>query len=216
MSQLILPLKVDTSYEESTFIVADSNKEAYMHVQSWPKWSAHGVIIYGNDGAGKTHLSEIWRNRTNSIQVDLKGNLADQLSTGSCVVLDDIDIRSFERELFHLYNYLKENSGYFILTLKAPVLEYKIDLPDLRSRLLSLPQFEIKEPSDDLLKLISMKVFADHQLRVSPAVIDYIIPRIERSFSALRKLLNTAIHESQSKKKPITTHFMRQILEPQE
>ena len=61
--------------------------------------------------------------------------------------------------------------------------ELAVALPDLRSRLRALPVVTIAAPDETLLKAVLVKHFADRQLRVMPAAIGYLVPRMERSFA---------------------------------
>jgi len=56
-------------------------------------------------------------------------------------------------------------------------------LPDLASRLRAMPAIGIEPPDDALLAAVLVKHFADRQLRIMPAVIGYLVPRMERSFA---------------------------------
>ncbi len=56
-------------------------------------------------------------------------------------------------------------------------------LPDLNSRLQSATVVEIAEPDDALLLSVLAKLFADRQVLVEPNVSEYLVTRMERSFS---------------------------------
>ena len=62
--QLLFDLKKKKIYEKDDFLVSDSNKEAYKLINRWPDWSSRKIIIFGDSGTGKTHLSRIWQKKT--------------------------------------------------------------------------------------------------------------------------------------------------------
>ena len=69
--QLSLNLKKKRIYEEDDFLVSNSNKEAYKLINSWPEWKSRKIIIFGDSGTGKTHLSKIWKKKTSAINLNL-------------------------------------------------------------------------------------------------------------------------------------------------
>ena len=69
--QLSLNLKKKKIYEKDDFLVSNSNKEAYRLINSWPEWRSRKIIIFGDSGTGKTHLSKIWQNKTSAIILNL-------------------------------------------------------------------------------------------------------------------------------------------------
>src|SRR6202042_3564037 len=109
--------------------------------------------------------------------------LRDPAALPSAIAVDDADLAD-ERSLLHLYNLTLERAGHLLLTAQAPPASLPIGLADLASRLRSLPVAGIGLPDDALLAAVLVKHFADRQLRVAPAVFAYLLPRIERSFTA--------------------------------
>ena len=69
--QLLFDLKKKKIYEKDDFLVSDSNKEAYKLINRWPNWSSRKIIIFGDSGTGKTHLSRIWQKKTSAIILNL-------------------------------------------------------------------------------------------------------------------------------------------------
>ena len=47
----------------------------------------------------------------------------------------------------------------------------------------------IDAPDDTLLSAVLIKLFADRQIAVTPALIAYVMPRMDRSFAAARALV---------------------------
>ena len=59
---------------------------------------------------------------------------------------------------------------------------------------------------------ILAKLFADRQVRVAPGVIEYVIPRIERSFSAIQTFVTDTDNMALKDKRQITIPLVRQVL----
>jgi chromosomal replication initiation ATPase DnaA len=71
-----------------------------------------------------------------------------------------------------------------------------VTLADLASRLRAARPVELGEPDDDLLRRVLVKLFADRQLAVDSAVVDYIVVRMERSLQAANALVDDLDREA--------------------
>ena len=69
--QLSFDLKKKKIYEKNDFLVSKSNKEAYKLINRWPNWASRKIIIFGDSGTGKTHLSKIWQKKTSAVTLNL-------------------------------------------------------------------------------------------------------------------------------------------------
>jgi len=76
-----------------------------------------------------------------------------------------------------------------LLTSRAAPGELAVALPDLRSRLRALPVAAIEAPDEFLVRAVLVKLFADRQLPVDPAVVAYLAPRVERRMAAITRLV---------------------------
>ena len=85
-------------------------------------------------------------------------------------------------------------------------------LPDLASRLRAAPSVAIREPDEQLLGALLVKLFNDRQIRVGADVLHYVLPRIERSFEAVRDLVDEADRRAMVEKRKISIPLMRDLL----
>ena len=115
--------------------------------------------------------------------------------------------------LLHLYNWTKEQGGYLLITASERPKNWNISLDDLSSRMLASETVEIKAPDDYLLEAVIIKQFSDRQITLPADVISYLIPRAERSFDAIRKLVQNIDKLSRIEKKKITIPIARRVLE---
>jgi chromosomal replication initiation ATPase DnaA len=99
-----------------------------------------------------------------------------------------------------------------LLTATEPPSAWPVRLPDLRSRLLAAWPVRIEPPDDALLRALLVKQFADRQLRVEPAVIEYLIPRLERSFASMREAVDLLDRAALRNQRPITLPLARKVL----
>ena len=198
------------------FMVTDSNREAFMWIERWPNWPAHCLIIHGPQGSGKSHLAEIWRQRSSAKIINALNIVLEENDTTN-VIIDNADKvaenKEAEESLFHLFNRLRDMKGFLLLTANEAPAEWGIRLPDLRSRLVASTTTALLAPDDQLLSAMLIKQFRDRQLQVEAGVIDYIIPRMERSAEAIRTLVKTLDQASLATGKGITITLVRNFLE---
>jgi chromosomal replication initiation ATPase DnaA len=199
------------------FLVAPSNRDAVAWLDLWPEWPAPGLVIYGPEACGKTHLAEVWRARSGAERRALSEIAARDaptiLGNAAHLVIEDAGRGVDERALFHLYNYMTAQRGSLLLTARQPVGQWGLQLPDLRSRLAALPAVAVGAPDDALIEAVIVKLFADRQVRVSPEVIAYLVPRMERSLAAVRRAVADLDDAPMGAKRPITVPLVRDILQ---
>jgi len=190
--QLPLELAHRPSLARDDFLIGPSNAEALAMVDSWPNWPTAVVVLAGPPGSGKTHIADVWRAATGAPAVTARGCGSaepDLLLTSGTVVVEDLhDGPVDEAALFHLLNRVGERRGQAIVTSRVWPKAAGLRLPDLVSRLTAARLVEIGEPDDELLRRVLVKLFADRQLQVAPATIEFLLRRMERSLGAARTL----------------------------
>ncbi len=133
------------------------------------------------------------------------------------VAVEDVPLiagqRVAETALFHLHNLALANGQTLMFTGAAPLATWPLALPDLKSRLQGAATAELAPPDDTLLAAVMAKLFGDRQLVPPAQVIQYLLPRIDRSFSAARDIVERLDRASLGQKRPITRHLARQVLE---
>ncbi len=219
-SQLPLDLGLRTALGREDFLIGTANRDAVAWIDLWPDWPAPGLVIHGPAGCGKSHLAELWRVRSGAVRFEgghvdaasVEGLARDQQS----VVVEDIDRPGGDelnpRALLHLHNLLAERGGHLLITTRVSPARLDIALPDLRSRILALPAVEVGPPDDELIGVVLVKQFADRQLRVAPGVVAYLVARIERSFAAVRRVVEALDAAALADRRNITVALARDAL----
>ena len=213
--QLILDLRSIPSMGRNDYFVSDVNKEAVTWLDAWPNWTTFGFIVCGPLGSGKSHLAQVLKTLSHGYIIeakDVSDQNIDQLSEKKCLIIENIELLTSETLLFHLYNMLLENKNNLMITSKLTMSQISFELPDLKSRLLSLPQVNLGFPDDRLLKNLLIKQFLDKGILVEMDVIDYLIKRIDRSFEAISKLVSKIDFKSLEKAKKITIPFIKNTI----
>jgi len=219
-AQLPLDLGHRPAMGAEDFLVAPSNAEAVAWLDRWPHWPGPALVIHGPAGCGKTHLTQVWSAHSRALRIcpaDLAiATLPDLLHPAGAVAVDDADGAAgppeAERALFHLYNLAREQGAHLLLTGTLAPAQWPVVLPDLRSRLLAAPSAEVGLPDDTLLAAILVKLFADRQLRVGAEIVEFLVPRMERSFAAARCLVAALDAAALAAHRRITVPLAREVL----
>jgi chromosomal replication initiation ATPase DnaA len=217
MKQLPLELPFRQLVGRDDFIVSDCNALALASIDQWPNWQGgcRALNIVGPPGAGKSHLAAIWQSMVQNSQ-RLTGLAAGQrLPSPEFYVLDEVAFsRAWNEEaLFHCFNRCAGNTGGILLLSQMPVGQMDWQLPDLLSRMRAVSLAKIDLPDDNLLFALLDKYFADRQMMAPPAMLSYLIQRMERSFTAVRKLGAALDHRSIAEKKPLSVALARRVLD---
>jgi chromosomal replication initiation ATPase DnaA len=213
--QLGFDLGQRASLGREDFLIARHNKDAIAWIDAWPQWPAAALAVHGPTGSGKTHLASVFAARAGAefiapagVAAAMRRALDGELREA---VLEDAD--GFEdAALLHLLNAFGELGGHLLLTARTAPAHWNARLPDLKSRLRALPAVAIREPDDESLAAILVKLFSDRQLRVEQPVIDYLVTRIERSFDGARRAVASLDAASLEKRREITVALARETL----
>jgi len=215
--QMLLDLGHRAALGREDFLVAPSNRDAVAWIDLWPNWPAPGLVIYGPEACGKTHLAEVWRARSKARRLtasDVVGRDAPAIAGGALtLVIEHADRCRDERALLHLFNYVAGQGGGLLLTAHTPPAQWRTALADLRSRLTALPAVAVGAPDDALIEAVMVKQFADRQIRVSPEVIAYLVPRLERSLATVRAVVAALDTAALAERRAVTVPLARQVLE---
>lgn len=219
IQQLTFDLSPDPRLTRADFFVSPANALALAALDGWRSWPSRRMLLIGPQGAGKSHMAQIWAADTGAVLVSA-AQIADAnipaLAAKGAVCVEDAETiaaqAGAEAALFHLHNLLGA-SGTLLITALSPPRDWGLRLPDLASRMQAAPLAHLSPPDDALLTAVLAKLFADRQLAISPNLIPYLVVRMDRSIAAARALVEALDARALSQHRAITRALAGEILE---
>lgn len=198
--QLPFDLGHRAAYAREDFWVSDSNRAAVAWIDRWPEWPRHCLIVHGPAGCGKTHL----------------GHVLTQATQGRATIVENIDTLlaapGAQENLFHLLN-RADAAHPVLMTSTLPPAGLDVALADLQSRLLAAPAVAVGAPDEQLMAVVMAKLFSDRQIYVTQDVVQFILLRSERSFAALRALVEALDRAALAQKRRVTVPLVREVMQ---
>jgi DnaA regulatory inactivator Hda len=220
--QLPFDLAGPPSYDRADFLPAEANRAALAWIDRWPDWPDPAMVLVGPSGSGKTHLLHLWAARSGALL--MSGQALDQaevavafdaLGEARHAAVDDADVvvgrPAAERNLLHVYNWLRERGGSLLLAARSAPARWAIGLPDLASRLRAAAVAELGPPDDALLGAVLVKLFHDRQLPIGEDVVQHLVMRMERSLSAARDIVARIDQRTLADKRAVTLKLLRDM-----
>ncbi|MEQ8411207.1 MAG: ATPase [Erythrobacter sp.] len=194
-SQIALPLAPGTGGAGRRIVIGNANAgviEALSHPARWP---FHTAVLTGPPRSGKSLLGE-WA------------------AARGIAVIDRADAWD-EADLFHRWNDRQEGGSRAgePLLLIADSQPWTIALPDLASRLGGSLQLEIGAPDDAMAAQLIEAMAEQRGLALAAGAADYLVPRTERSFVDLERLVAAIDRISLERQVPATMSVWRAALE---
>lgn len=212
--QLSFDLPPQVRLGPGDFFVSDANRAAVELVTGPRPWPGGKLALTGPHGAGKSHLARIWAEAAGAPVVAATALERDFRPQGGLVVEDLQALpRAAEETLFHLHDRLLGSGGRLLLTADRPPSAWPVRLPDLASRMQATLVARIDDPDDRLLAALLAKLFADRQVVPQPAVIPFLVPRIERSHAAAAAIVAALDAAALERRAGVSLGLVRAVLD---
>ncbi len=187
------------------------------------------LYLHGAAGSGRSHLLQAACHHADAdnqraVYLPLQElrdyppeALFEGLEQMALVCLDDIQAvagdSDWERELFHLYNRLRDSGVSLLVSADAPVHEVGITLPDLRSRLSWGAVYRLQVLNESQQReMIRMR--ARHRgLPLNDEVVQFIAHRCRRDPDSLIAVLDRLDQASLRAQRRLTIPFVKAVME---
>ena len=216
LNQLLLDFNYEQNFKDDDFYVGKSNYYTFEIINKWPKWEKNILNISGEKFSGKTHLVNIFLKKFNGIKIEsnlLNNEVLKTIKSFQCIVLEDLTLEIDENLIYTLFNIIDQDNKFLIVTSNKPIVEIDFKLQDLRSRTKNCLLAKIENPDDELMFAIILKNLSDRQITLDKKLIDYIIKRIDRSYSKIFEFIYKIDEISLKKKKSIDFKIINEALE---
>lgn len=191
MSQIALPLAPRSKDDPARIVLGAANRHVAEALQDAERWPFRTAVLTGPPRSGKSLLARWFE------------------GAGKGEALDDADALD-ETELFHRWNRAQESGRPLLLVGRAQ--GWEIALPDLRSRLGAALHVEIGAPDDEMVAALIESHAARRGLALGEGALTYLVPRAERSFVGVERLVAAIDRLSLERKAAATLSIWRDAL----
>tara|TARA_Y100000748_G_scaffold44495_1_gene33152 strand:- start:14609 stop:15316 length:708 start_codon:yes stop_codon:yes gene_type:complete len=189
--------------------------------------SNNSIYIWGPQGTGKTHLLQAACKQANEMDWhvtyipleqyrDFSIDILDGLGKLDLVCIDDlefiIDNIEWQQRVTLLFNEIRDNKNSIIISSKISPNNIKIDLDDLKSRLVWGHVFKIKAADDELKIKILKKEANERSFNLNDDVVEFLIRRSNRDLTSLIEILDEIDRSSLAAKRKITVPFVKELI----
>ena len=215
LNQTIIKFGYEENFKDQDFFISNSNKHIFNLLDAWPKWEKNFLNIIGEKFSGKTHIINIFLEKFKGIQISSKkldNEFLKKIKIYQNIILEDLDEAVDENLLFTFLNIIDQDNKYLIITTKKPITNMQFKLKDLKSRSSNFLLLNIEKPDDELIFALILKNLSDRQISIEKKLIDYVIKRIDRSYSKIFDFIYKIDEISLKKKKSIDLKIIKEAL----
>ena len=213
--QQIIKFDHEKNMTNEDFYLSKSNKHIFELLNNWPKWEKNFLNINGEKFSGKSHLVNIFIKKFRGIRFyahQLDNSKLKEIKIYQNIVLENLD-NTIDEELFYtLFNMIDLDNKYLIVTSYKSIVDIEFKLNDLNSRAKNFLLQSIEKPDDDLVFALLVKNLSDRQIFIEKKLINYVIKRIDRSYSKIFEFIYKIDEMSLKKKKSIDLKIIKEVL----
>ena len=215
LNQLILNFDYEQNFKDQDFYVSKSNEYSFILINCWPKWEKNFLNLIGEKFSGKTHLVNIFLKKFKGIKInssDINNQVLKEIKIYENIVIENLDENIDENLFFTLLNIIDQDNKFLIVTSVKSIVEIPFKLDDINSRSKNFLLSYIERPDDELMFALILKNLSDRQISIDKKLIDYIIKRIDRSYSKIFDFIYKIDEISLKRKKSIDLKIIKEVL----
>ena len=206
LSQQIIKFNDNQNFKYDDFYISKSNEHILNFINQWPKWQKNFLNLSGERSSGKTHLMNIFIEKFKGIKLEAQqfdNNHLRKIKIYQNIILENLDTNIDEQLIYTLINTIEQDNKYLIITSRKPIVDLGFKLKDLQSRASNFILQTFEKPDDNLMYALILKNLSDRQIFLDKKLINYIVKRIERSYSNIFDFIYKIDEISLKKKKLI-------------
>ena len=215
LNQLIIKFDYEQNFKDQDFYVSKSNEYSFKLLNSWPKWEKNFLNLIGEKFSGKTHLVNIFLKKFKGIKInasEITNQILKDIKIYENIIIENLDDNIDENLFFTLLNIIDQDNKFLIATSVKSIVEISFKLDDLNSRSKNFLLSYIERPDDELMFALILKNLSDRQISIDKKLIDYIIKRIDRSYSKIFDFIYKIDEISLKRKKSIDFKIIKEVL----
>ena len=215
LGQQIIKFNDNQNFRYDDFYVSKSNEHVLNFINQWPKWQKNFLNLSGERSSGKTHLMNIFIEKFKGIKFEAQlfdDNDLRKIKVYQNIILENLDTNIDEQLCYTLINTIEQDNKYLIITSRKPIVDLLFKLKDLQSRTSNFILQTFEKPDDNLMFALILKNLSDRQIFLDKKLINYIVKRIERSYSNIFDFIYKIDEMSLKKKKSINLKIIKEAL----
>jgi len=215
LGQQIIKFNDNQNFRYDDFYVSKSNEHVLNLINQWPKWQKNFLNLSGERSSGKTHLMNIFIEKFKGIKFEAQlfdNNDLRKIKVYQNIILENLDTNIDEQLFYTLINTIEQDNKYLIITSRKPIVDLLFKLKDLQSRTSNFILQSFEKPDDNLMFALILKNLSDRQIFLDKKLINYIVKRIERSYSNIFDFIYKIDEMSLKKKKSINLKIIKEAL----
>ena len=121
LDQKLLDFGIAESFDENDYYVSKSNYFAKNIIEAWPKWEKKIVNLAGDKYSGKTHLSYIFKKKSNALYLNSKNidnKILKKIKLSNNIIIEDLEESFDEKLLYSIFNLVEQDNKYLLISSK--------------------------------------------------------------------------------------------------
>jgi DnaA family protein len=222
MQQLPLRVRLGEAARFDGFIAGDNAEVVDLLTGASPP---RVLWLWGRAGTGKTHLLQAACAAAGAAggtatYLDLEAGgepaMLDGCETLDLVCLDALDRVSDDADwnaaIFRLHTLMQDSAGRLYVASTAPPASLRFRLPDLRSRLLAAPVYQLHELDEEGQVLALEQRAGRRGLELSAEAAAWLVRRMPRDMHSLCGVLDRLDEAALAAQRRLTVPFLRHVL----
>ena len=213
--QQLIKFNYEQNFKNEDFYVSKSNEHILNLLLKWPKWVKNFINISGENFSGKTHLVNIFLKKFEGIKFEanqLNNECLKKIEIYQNIIIENLSENINEKLLYTFLNAVEQENKYLVVTSTKPIVNFNFNLKDLKSRSKNFLLQNIEKPDDELIFALIIKNLSDRQISLNKKLIEYIVKRIDRSYSKIFDFIYKIDEISLKKKKSINIKIIKEVL----